>query len=452
MTSGFAGSLAELRESARERMYVWTATALIGTWMLIVSVLFVLLATFYRGPVVDAARARYAASTAARVGSEAAGVLSSALSVRDAVNYAVMRKLWYDPMDYAAVRQALEPVFAAAPALRSVDLAFTDRTESITMRRRWGHLTEDLTESDGTMIMQSDANDCLTLGPLGCFLAARARDQPWYHVGFGIGGSSPEDFQWVDGPLLIEEHGRAAAAANSRYGYGVSVAWAPAYSLVFRTVFPGTSGRLSVIGRVTLEIGSLRDGRRLFDASLGSESAIYVCDRLGILVATVAPGMQAKVSRPSGQLTFRHIRETGDAWVGDLQVEDFAGRAVRRFDAGDFHVVVAPVPGRGLSHFSVVLASCRTAFVDDVLDGLSKAMDVLVGLPHASLFIVFVGYQISKEMRRRRADHARLVREEGARALALMTQENNKRRENIGTAIPPQDLHHSMPVMMIGNG
>merc|ERR1711981_570055 len=102
-------------------------------------------------------------------------------------------RLYFEPMDYTAVRTTLEPVFAGFPSLRAVDLAFTDRNDSITIRR----LVNDY-EAVGSFMsmergkinvrylgsaaiaMQSSAADCHLLGERGCSSSAPASSQRWH--------------------------------------------------------------------------------------------------------------------------------------------------------------------------------------------------------------------------------------------------------------------------------
>merc|ERR1740130_1381276 len=115
--------------------------------------------------------------------------------------------------------------------------------------------------------MQSSAADCDLLGARGCLSSAPADKQRWHHLASGLwageeaGGfrqSSDEVFRWDTQPGFVPRD-------PSRAGATMTVAWAAAYALVFRTSFPGSPGRLSVLGRSVMELSELRGDASLED-------------------------------------------------------------------------------------------------------------------------------------------------------------------------------------------
>lgn len=141
--------------------------------------------------------------------------------------------------------------------------------------------------------------------------------------------------------------------------------WLTAYSLVFRSVFPGTRGKLSVVGRATLSIDGLRSGGALATGlgdGLSASSLVVVCDSAGVVVAAQEPGLQLLVESPSGRVRFRKAWEMEGPWASGLSPGAFQA-AGTSFDAEGFHVAVVPLLGRGLEGFFVVVAVERRRVV-----------------------------------------------------------------------------------------
>jgi len=393
---------------SRNRCQTWALIYCTVCWVVAASVVLLILVIFYRFSAVDDARERYVAASADRVGFEAVIVLSAAMAVRDAIDYAIQRKQYFEPLDYSAVRMALEAVLVAAPAIRAVDLAFIGRNESIKVQR----LGASPTQGQGSpLLVQSDAVDCYDrLGALGCLSPVRTQEQPWYRFGQGLSAQGSGSFQWMDAPGFVPQRpesagaGAAAAADDER----TVVAWAPAYSLVFRSDFPGTGGGLSLVGRATLDISNLRAGDRLGDATqLGAGGAVYVCDRRGTLVAAVERGQQVVAQSPGGRARFRHIWELDLAWAQQLQAEDFAtgGQALK--EAAGFQIIIAPLRGRGMEHFAAIVAADRQPFLDELFDARCNLAQAILGLPYPVGLLIFLALREYNRWKMRR--HIRRV-------------------------------------------
>jgi len=396
------------------QLFVFGTLGFAVFWAVSSSVLLLLSTFFYRGGAIDEACERYAVASASRVGAEVASVLSAALAARDALDYAVQRKLYFEPLDTTAVRAILEPVFAAKPALRAVDLAFAGREESLSLRRRVVP-----GEAGSSMLVQSDAADCSKLGPMGCMSAEPGRLRPWYQVGLKLpggqeagGGDSNTAFVWAEHPgflpcLANASGANAGGCVDGPDSKGATVQWLPAYSLIFRSVFPGSNGNLSVIGLATMEVSGLRMDSRLVDEAGGSGS-VFIADRGGNIIAADQQGQQALVQKSSGLARFRKVWELALSWAQELEAGDFAGGG-KQYASHGYQVVVSPVEGRGMDHFSAIVAAETAPFIDSNQHSLGTTAIVIVLTPYPGAFAVYLGllafkeYQRRKEMKKKRA-------------------------------------------------
>jgi len=394
-------------------------------WFVCATIFLILGAHMYRGEAVDEACARYVAAAADRVNAHAASVLTAALAARDAVDYAVQRKFYFEPMDYATARSALEPVFAATAALRAVELAFTDRNDSITVQRL---SRVSLADSPTGIVIQSSAADCFQLGPMGCSGSAPARAQRWYALGFEIpvkdGGfaegettASIDPFRWDDRPGFVPLRAVRSDGTHT-LGSNFSFGWAPAYALIFRSLLPGTRGELSVIGRAVLEVSELRAGGQLMDITgLGAEGGTYICDLGGSVVGAQTLGTLAHVQESTGLARFRKIWELDRAWAKGLSSGDFGTSAGKEFETDGFHVAIAPLRGRGLRSFFVVAAGERRHFVDDNLAQSTVAGEVLVCVPYPAAAILFMAWYVHKLYKQKQKARRRQIAHQGRATL-----------------------------------
>eukprot|EP00913_Durusdinium_trenchii_P030279 g28367.t1 len=351
------------------------------------------------------ARERYVVSATERVGSEAAQVFGAASAARHALDYAVQRQLYFEPEDYDGLSLALEPVFAARKPLRAVDITFDTRKVSVSLRRIVGAGFDRL-------LVQSDADDCFEkLGRFGCLDGARFHDMDWYQIGSSLPGGQevdnttdpPMSSQWNVGPGFVP-HVEGGLVESAR-----AVAWSPAHSLIFRSVFPGSYGNLSVIARAVVEVTDLAEDDRLEDeANLGEVGAVYVCDIKGTLLATYYPGEKARIESPTGVTHFRMIWEL-EGWASSVQQGHFEearreGIASFRAEPGNLHVAIRAV--RGYNHFFVVAGSERSAYADAFMELICTIAQSIVVSPYPATAIIlgicFILIQLNARRKRRR--------------------------------------------------
>mmetsp|Transcript_30018 Transcript_30018/g.54703 ORF Transcript_30018/g.54703 Transcript_30018/m.54703 type:complete len:608 (-) Transcript_30018:41-1864(-) len=409
------------------------------TWLVFASAALVMNSVIYQSAAVDEARSRFLWACAERVSREAESVLSVAMLVRNAMHYSVSRQFYYDPLDYQAARSALEPVFMARPSLRSVELAFTDRAESISLIRQY---RRPPTESTDAVILQSDAEDCATLGPWGCSPHKPARERAWYPASLELKNwetdidhsqdyyyhsyytseTASRGFMWLDtlGFLRFVNVRMNGTEAEEMPQEAGSVKWTTAGSLVFRVIFPGTSRHVSVLGHVVVEVGDLRNMLGLRnEATLGRRGGIFIIDRVGTVVAAYELGNQVMVEGGSGDIRFRHLSELGEDWAQQLSgdVRNAAMRSARSHGLAEgFDVVSLPLSA-DLSHFSVVVAAERDPFVDGTLEGMSSVVFTVVWMPIPFVALVFAIWCGHREVGRRRKQRRVQVVEEALQSL-----------------------------------
>lgn len=339
-------------------------------------------------------------------------VLDSAHAARLAVEYAIQRRLYFEPLDYDTLRMSLEPAFAALPAIRAVDVAFIGRNDSLAIQRK----TKRGTVSDDTssqLLMQSDASDCdKKLGRLGCLQALPGRSMEWYRIGKELPGGQEADnvsartaplnnFVWAPAPGFV------ASPEGAIREKGTAVSWSAAHSLIFKSVFPGTSGQLSLIARVIVDVTDLRADKALDDsARLGRSGVIVLIDRSGTLLATLKPGAQTLVKSPQGVAYFRKISELAGGWTASV-TEERISKAVETgsdiYREGDWLVAMSQLKGHGNDKFIVVAASEKGPFTDNTLAticGLARAV-IISPYPVAALVTV-ITYIIGSVNQRRR--------------------------------------------------
>eukprot|EP00933_Yihiella_yeosuensis_P017960 TRINITY_DN14933_c1_g1_i1.p1 TRINITY_DN14933_c1_g1~~TRINITY_DN14933_c1_g1_i1.p1 ORF type:complete len:359 (-),score=62.73 TRINITY_DN14933_c1_g1_i1:74-1150(-) len=293
-------------------------------WVLGCQVLLLLLAFQFRGVVVDTARERYTIAGAERVGAVAGKVLATAMSAKNALDYAIQRQLYFEPLDYDAIRMALEPAFYAMPTLRAVDIGFNTRNESVSVRRQ---IAQD--ENKPLLVQSSGANCNEKLGRYGCLSAKRARDTAWFKLGMALAGGQEVDnttdpsvtgaFRWDPEPGFVPAY-TGALIENEQ-----QVDWSPAYALISRSVFPGTYGKLSAIARFVVAVEQLGAKQHLVDTErLGKTGSIFICDSAGKVLASVPPGSIARLDGPDVSVNFRNAWELPTPWAGELSKDQFS--------------------------------------------------------------------------------------------------------------------------------
>jgi len=425
--SGSSGGFGGARLPSTANTIAGVAACIILSWVGSVSVCLMLVSLRYTGPVVDLARERYVLAAADRVGSEAAQVFGAADAARQAVDYAVQRQLYFEPEDYDDLSLALEPVFAAMKPLRAVDMTFDTRNVSITLRRVVGKGIDKL-------LVQSDAADCFEkLGRFGCLDGAPFWEMSWFQIGVNLPGGQeadnstgpPMSFQWNEGPGFVPNV-EGALVQSAR-----AVAWSPAHSLIFRSVFPGSRGNLSVIGRAVVEVTDVAADNRLDDKeTLGDIGAIYVCDAAGTLISTLMPGQKARIDSPSGVAHFRNVWELSGwaAEVGKDYFDEAHQKGSASFQASNVHVAIRAV--RGSNHFFVVVASRRNAFADPSMELICSVAQGIVVSPYPAVAIVlgtcFILIQVNARRKKRRVQpEERLAQAE--KSLAMLRSRTTMR-------------------------
>eukprot|EP00929_Paragymnodinium_shiwhaense_P064168 TRINITY_DN32109_c0_g1_i1.p1 TRINITY_DN32109_c0_g1~~TRINITY_DN32109_c0_g1_i1.p1 ORF type:complete len:553 (+),score=104.95 TRINITY_DN32109_c0_g1_i1:188-1846(+) len=386
---------AVLEGDPRARNAVCFSASAAVVWALFCSILLLMDSQGYSTMVVDQDRARYVVVAAQRIAVDVATGLTWALAVVDAVTYSVNRKLYVEPMEYHAARKMLEPCFAAMPALRAVDLAFANRSDTVSVKRQIHGLGVDPGMSQGpkpvTVLVQSSAEDCLdALGPLGCLRSAPMQEQKWYQAGIELyggtenaGEGSTNTFRWLEWPSFVPRDPLEITDEIDVPGQDEgAIGWETASSLIFRVPFPGTQGYLSVIGRVTLELSFMRAAGRLIDSEgLGETGVVLLCNRAGHVLAAAGPGSQVIFQRPSGVAVPRAAWEVQAAWASYLEPAWFKSGESAELLEGGYHIAVEPLLGRGMDEFMLLVAAERDPFIDSYLTGLGST-SVVVSFLH----------------------------------------------------------------------
>lgn len=374
-------------QRGRRTVYCFSVCAAI--WAVLCMTCLFVFPLLYWHSTVGVAQERFLVSVAKRVEAQAIMSLSTAFAARDVVHYVVQRRLYFEPSGYASVMAALEPLFTSQPQLRAVELAFLGRHESLVVRRV---LSGSELGGAPELVMQSDVADCReALGNAGCIAGVPASRQDWAGLAAalpcgleeceGVGQPSGENnFQWTDGPGFVAwdyvEHPVEQSATSDG-----AVHWAPAYSMLFKTDFPGSGGNLSAIGRATLDISHLRLNLDLEHDTLGSQGGIFLCDRGGVILASASLEQSCKIEAPMGHVRFRRAWELEHEWAAQLVENDFI--AGRQFSLGSVHVCVTPLTRDGLEHFSVLVAAERDGVQDDKIMDLSFWCELLAVFPFA---------------------------------------------------------------------
>lgn len=382
--------------SKAEKQIFRNAGCFLGVWALFATALMAFSAYQYYFVVVDQVRDWYVLEGCAnRVKVEASAFLAQVFNAHDAVHYSIRTKLYYEPMDYAVIERILAPIFVAATALHTVDIAFSDRPAAILVRR---HGSENI-------LVQSDAEDCWKVGVMGCSIReVPAKDSGWYMAGAGLhddageisAGHGDTPFTWF-GPEFVPRE--SSGGEGSTYG---SLIWAPSYSLVFSSIFPGTRGKLKAVGKVTLEISGVSSV--LQDKQLGEGSAVYLVDNAGIIIAAIKPGEQIFLESGSARVRFRSIWEVPESWAADLKDVFGAGPAAEhKAVLGDGTlVIVSPFHGDKMKNFRVVIIARRAPFANSILSAACITSFVAAGLPYLVASAIVIAFVLRERAIQRR--------------------------------------------------
>lgn len=400
-----------LGKTRLERRVLCCSCVVLLIWMACVCMMLLATGLLYELYTTDQSRKRYEISSANKVAVRASAALSSSIAARDALDYAIQRKFYFEPFDVATVLQTLAPVMAVHPSVRAVELAFTT-SQSIRVSRRFGY------GPALNLQVQSDESTCLQqLGPLGCLSnSSKASSQSWYQLGLTLAAGQEAgnqslaqaisgfeaSFSWVDSPGFVPsginntggQARQTLSISNSLAwtgGGNVAVAWAPAYSLIFRSLFPGTMGTLSVIGRVTIDVSSLSASGILEDsARIGPSGGVYICDTSGNVIASILQGEQALITSTQGVVRFRKAWELAASWASDLTPDLFSASATSQVRRGNFRITVHPFTSRGLGRFRVLLAAEIGAFADPSLVTCSLMGKLATGSPPIMFFLIWL--------------------------------------------------------------
>lgn len=398
----------------------------------------------------DQARQHYMVSASNRVAIQATPALSCAIACRDVLDYAIQRKFYFDPLDTVTILQTLSPVMSAYPSIRAVDLVFTTMPYSVTVSRLYGY------GSGLRLLVQSDEPTCLpNLGPFGCSRAPnRADSTSWYQLGLVLPGGQEADnvtlpqaaavyessYIWFASPGFVQaganNTGEGATMPSSdpnnrpgmvgwTAGGSYAAAWDAAYSLVFRSTFPGTMGSLSLVGRATIDVNLISSASLLQDMMLGT-GGVYICDNLGAIIASLQQGEQVTVSNTEGDVRFRYAWELARPWASGLTQSMFSNGQVNQIASSGFRVMVTPLTSRGLGHFRVLMASDAVVYSDSMLLLCCWVAQIIVGLPLAIVFLTYVTFKCCRKWEKRR--ELRRISDE---ALAAMRHEASRRKKNL---------------------
>jgi len=248
--------------------------AFMSVWAIVATMMLAFFAHRYYFVVVTDFRSRYSLdAAAARALAEAAAVLRSALATRDSLHSAVRSGLFRDPSDYSTLERVLAPAFLAAPAVQSVELAFSDRTASLLVKKTQG------TGEKQDILMQSDAPDCFRLGIEACVDGAGARAGPAgealnedseEYTAIGIVSDPGGVFRWLSGVDFVPYREVSLSTITLSNNFDnttytsvkevIDTTWLPVYRLAFRTNFTGEDAQ--TVARASAEFARNSGTRR----------------------------------------------------------------------------------------------------------------------------------------------------------------------------------------------
>lgn len=266
-----------------------------------------------------------------------------------------------------------------------------------------------------------------------------AAEQAWYSKGLDLyggvenlaaAGTTESMSQWLESPSFVPRMVVAKASptltaiasetttttAVERWweagdplavpaGYvleSTEVAWEMASTLIFRVPFPGSRGYLSVIGRVTLELGAVREAGRLVDDNgLGETGVVLLLDIRGHILGATGPGAQAVFV--SGELRPRKVWQFDAPWARYTE-EYFSDGSTPHFTREGYFVAIETLPGKALDVFKILVAAERGPFKDAFLLYLGEiASYVLVCVPIPGCILIIFIYSLVLRWREWRA-------------------------------------------------
>jgi len=126
---------------------------------------------------------------------------------------------------------------------------------------------------------------------------------------------------------------------------------------------------------------------------LGAEGSICIVDKKGNLIAAENLGSLLYVQSGTGRARFRYLWELNTPWARSTQDLDLTSSGVHHLQSEGFRVVVAPLTGRGLGQFRVVVAAQLYPFLQPKITSLLGRGIVAVILPYpVAAFLLLVGY------------------------------------------------------------
>jgi len=282
------------------------AAVLVVGWTVTASALLIVFWNRYNSFIVDETREFYVASgCAAWAKAEAAGELVAALRTRDSLDAAIRLGVYREPTDFRNLERAFAPIMLSWPSVHSVELAFSDRSAAIVVRRR------KTSDGEWEVFVQSNADDCFSLGLNGCVdVGTTPGARPWW---------------FMEGYTMIR--GEAGGRATSEVDEGGAFKWLgpeilaqpmedgtevffPTVSLLFRTVFPdsGIGTGIVAVGRIVLTLGVL-SGDRLQDKRLKDDGKVYLCHVTGAVLASPVAEEILYLEAQGSPARFRHAWE-----------------------------------------------------------------------------------------------------------------------------------------------
>jgi hypothetical protein len=186
MTRGLTSSLGAIASSYDASYWAgasWGLSMLL--WSIGSSIVLVLMAEKYIFTIVPQDRKQYVEQYAvAAVEAEATWIFDAGMRAVDLLSASICTGGIMSSNDYGAMERAVAPAFVTGgPALRSVELSFSDNAELLVVSRRWSPSGEMWVN------MQTTGPDCFLLGEMGCIGqrdADRGTRPYWYDDGFRL--------------------------------------------------------------------------------------------------------------------------------------------------------------------------------------------------------------------------------------------------------------------------
>ncbi|KAF4651384.1 Endoplasmic reticulum mannosyl-oligosaccharide 1,2-alpha-mannosidase [Perkinsus olseni] len=250
---------------------------------------------------------------APRVTAQIQSWLGAAMQVRDTIHWAVMKQIYTDEFDYGTIRQLVEPAFGQIEGLISVELAFSTSPHIVSV-----NAVDGPSGAVESILLQSDAPSCFSIGSLGCLQRSEASDShstAWYEIGSSLDESdTPLDSNeaptlWA-GPTIRPD-------ASNQY-------LIPIYTMIWKSVFPAVVGEPFLVGRATIDVRALSS--LLVDEALADEgqSRVFLTTRQGTVVSARQPlASYVDVSGSDGTTKLKSVWEVSP-YLEQLTIYDYS--------------------------------------------------------------------------------------------------------------------------------